>query len=59
MESMWNENRAKDTGGHGMIGDDDTKSGPLRPLISTKAGDPSSNKENPGARTLKNVVTIH
>lgn len=59
MENMWNEKRLKDTGGHGMISDEDTESGLIRPLISTKASDPVSKEENPSARTLKNVVTIH
>lgn len=59
METMWNEKRLKDTGGYEMIGDEDTKSGLIRPLISTKASDPIGKEENPSARTLKNVVTIH
>lgn len=59
MENRWNDKRAKDTRRHGMVSDDDTKPGVIRPLISTKASDRSSNEENPGARTLKNVVIIH
>lgn len=55
---MWNEKRAKDTGGHGMISDG-TKSGLMKPLVSAKADDPSSNEENYGARTLKNVGAIY
>lgn len=58
IENMWNERRAKDTGGCGMISDG-SKSGLMRPLISAKAGGSSSDEENPGAGTLKNVGTIH
>lgn len=38
---------------------DGTKSGLMRPLIFAKADGPSSKKENPGARTLKNVGAIY
>lgn len=58
MENMRNEKKVKDTAGHGMISDG-TKAGLRRPLISAKADDPSSNEENLGVRTPKNVGAIY